>query len=75
MDKDSYWKKIFSSILCRHLKDSIFLTMFKKDFLIRLLAQDASIDSQDPELIKENQDRPKLVLRVKKSEHLKRKVF
>ena len=49
--------------------------MFKKDFLIRLLAQDASIDSQDPELIKENQDRPKLVLRVKKSEHQKSKVF
>ena len=49
--------------------------MFKEDLLIRSFAQNTSIDSQDPELVKENQDSRKLGIPGKKSEHQKSKVF
>ena len=54
--------------------------MFKKDFLIRLLAQDTAITEKDPyEFTTENQNKLKLEIRVKKTgdklEHQKSKIF
>ena len=53
--------------------------MFKKDFLIRLLAQKTAIIEEDPELITENHDQGKVEIRVKKTidlkEHQKSKIF
>ena len=46
--------------------------MFKKDFLIRLLAQETAIIEENPEFITENQDNAKLEIRVKKKEDLKK---